>query len=806
MRFVDRRHLLTLIAGACASAPALAQSVPVILTPTGQYPGGAEQARADMARDAFADRFRKDEPIVGCGKAQMLRARAAAGLTLDEDPKVLQELADVAGDTDLLNCNLDFEVLPQSGNASVIITGSNTMTVKSLVNGLTQFSFMLRSNYTATAKLNGSGTNSPITAFGSYGRRVTLDRAYNAGEIFTVRVDYSGTAVSRGLGSIQISTQNGNPHIESLSEPYYAATWWPVKDGDFQAAGDNADKFTAQIAITAPQALRSVSNGTLQGVDTLTGSRKKYRWATNYPTAPYLIAFCSSTYNTYDYTWNYTPPGGSPISMPFQINIWPSSDSAANRAVWEKALPMLTVQSDVYGTYPFANEKYGIYQFTFGGGMEHQTNTGQGGGFSESVTAHELGHQWWGDDITCRYWNDIWLNEGFADYTECLWEERKAGGLNTAALIAALNSRKPAAGSGSVYKYGTLTDANIFDTSTSYYKGGWVVHMLRRVAGDTVFFNQLLPAYRAAYSGKAASTNDFAAVVSSVMGTPMQYFFDQWVYGTGEPSYTYGFQGFTSGGQNYVRVVINQTQSTSYGANQKFIMPLDIRLGVGAGAPVVTVNNDNRNEWYVFPVATIPTSISVDPNTSILKSTTAAAAYTNGSAKVLKMTPAPGSETGELVGVTQAKVAFSENVACNTGDFIVTGPSGNVPFTFSYDSPSWTATLDFGANLPAGQYTVTSRDTITTVAAGIRLDGEVANPDSPASLPSGDGQALGNAVLRFNVTCAADVNNDDAVDLADFFQFLNDFDQNLMSADINGDTVVDLADFFGFLNAFDANC
>ncbi len=803
MGSLDRR-LLSLVALAGLAAPAMAQVVPVILTPTTKYPGGPEQAQADMARDAFADRFRAPETIVGCGKAQMLKARAAAGLQIDEDPKVLQELADVATDTDLLNCNLDFEVVPQSSNTSILFTGSNTMTVKSLVNGLTQFSFMLRSNYTATAKLNGSATNAPLTSFGSYGRRVTLDRAYNAGETFTVRVDYSGTAVSRGLGSIQISTQGGQPHMESLSEPYYAATWWPVKDGDFQASGDNADKFTAQIAITAPQALRSVSNGTLQGVDTLSGSRKRYRWATNYQTAPYLIFFASSAYNTYDYTWNYTPPGGSPISMPFQINIWPASDTAGNRSIWEKAVQMLTVQSNVYGTYPFANEKYGIYQFTFGGGMEHQTNTGQGGTFSESVTAHELGHQWWGDNVTCRYWQDIWLNEGFADYTECIWEERKAGGINTAALIAALNSRKPPTGSGSVYKYGTLTDANIFDTNTSYYKGGWVVHMLRRQVGDSVFFNQLLPTYRAAYQGSAATTNDLAAVSTSVTGTPMQYFFDQWVFGTGEPAYQYGFQGFTVNGQNYVRVVVNQTQSTTYGANQKFIMPLEIRLG--AGAPVASVLNDNRSEWYVFPVSSIPASIALDPNTSILKSTTAAIAYTNGPAKVLAMSPAPGSQTVALAGVTQATVGFSENVACNAGDFTVTGPSGNVPFTLSYNSSNWSATLNFGAELPAGEYTVTARDTITTAAAGIRLDGEVANPNSASSLPSGDGQAQGNAVLRFKVLCTADVNNDGEVDLGDFFQFLGDFDQSLASADLNGDNSIDLADFFGFLGAFDTGC
>lgn len=101
---------------------------------------------------------------------------------------------------------------------------------------------------------------------------------------------------------------------------------------------------------------------------------------------------------------------------------------------------------------------------------------------------------------------------------------------------------------------------------------------------------------------------------------------------------------------------------------------------------------------------------------------------------------------------------------------------------------------------------MTARDTITTTAAGIRLDGEVSNPNNVTSLPSGDGQALGNAVMSFKIRCTSDVNHDGEVDLADFFQFLGDFDQTLITADINGDNTVDLADFFAFLSAFDASC
>src|SRR5205823_4839468 len=94
----------------------------------------------------------------------------------------------------------------------------------------------------------------------------------------------------------------------------------------------------------------------------------------------------------------------SPGMMPVQFSIYPSSDTTAHRNVWQLVPTMLDTYRTIYGLYPFVNEKYGIYQFEFSGGQEHQTYTGQGrnGAFSESVTSHELSHQWWGDNITCK--------------------------------------------------------------------------------------------------------------------------------------------------------------------------------------------------------------------------------------------------------------------------------------------------------------------------------------------------------------------------------------------------------------------
>ncbi|MEK6701545.1 MAG: M1 family aminopeptidase, partial [Planctomycetota bacterium] len=368
--------------------------------------------------------------LTGCGKAEALAQLFAAGLspTGEGGPGGGIGSREAMTDTDVLNNFVDFEIVPGPNT----ISGSNTMTVTSLVNGLSTFTFMLRSNFTITdIKLNGVTTLTAVST-GSYGRQVTFPVPFNAGDTFTLKITYNGTAVSRGFGSIEFQTQAGIPIVCSLSEPYYAGTWWPAKDGDFAAQGDNSDKATFDMWVTAPNNLVTASNGLLQGTDALAGNRKRYRWHTGYPTASYLACFSSTNYNTWTTTYNYPLAGGGTGAMPVQFFIYPQSDSAGNRAAWEKVSAMMATFRPLFGEYPFVNEKYGIYQFVFGGGMEHQTMTGQGT-FNEGVTAHELGHQWWGDNVTCRTWGDIWLNEGFATYAAVLWNEFKPTGSSSAA-------------------------------------------------------------------------------------------------------------------------------------------------------------------------------------------------------------------------------------------------------------------------------------------------------------------------------------------------------------------------------------
>ncbi|MFQ5806149.1 MAG: M1 family aminopeptidase [Phycisphaerae bacterium] len=758
----------------------------------------ARAANSDPPRLAgtSVEASRHDLECVGCGKARALALRyLARKAVLEDDPgwTVLREGLD---DTDLLHNNLDIEIFPSSAT----ISGSNTMTIQSLVDGLTELTFRLRANFTITSAIINGTTPVTISDLSTTTRQATLDRAYATGEIFTLEIAYNGPAVSLGLGSIEFTSQNGEDLVFTLSEPYYSYTWWPCKDGDLGEPGDNADKATLELAVTAPDNMRSVSNGLLVGVDTLPGNRSRYRWASDYPITTYLVCFSSTNYNTWTVDYDY----GSG-TMPVEFNIFPAEDTPSHRQAWEKCIQMLDTFREVYGLYPFIEEKYGIYEFAFGGAMEHQTNTGQGT-FSEWITAHELAHQWWGDAVTCRTWHDIWLNEGFATYGEALWAERKPGSSGLPALFAWMANRRPSNVNGSVYVYDTSNLWRIFSNDFSYRKGAWVLHQLRHVVGDDTFFD-ILAQYRAAFEDSAATTDDFATVAAAVYGQDLTWFFDEWVYGIGAPAYQYGWETDEINGQNYLRLYIDQVQQASYGT---FIMPIDVRVGHAGGSETYVAWNDADSEHFVIPIPGAATDVVLDEFDWILHTSLAEVSYVAGPPVVAQTGPLPGEAFLPSAAPDQLTVTFSEDVNCGAADFSVEEEvAGPVTFTFSYSAGGYTATLDFGGPLPAGSYTVTISDSIQSTN-GIALDGEISDPADPSSLPSGEGLPGGDAVFTFSVICAGDLDDDGDVDLSDLATLLSNYgvtsDAGYEDGDLDADGDVDLDDLSALLANYGSGC
>ncbi|HVU64946.1 MAG TPA: M1 family aminopeptidase [Phycisphaerales bacterium] len=798
----------------------------LVLAAVASLPGLARVAAAQSLEPSDPEPAPSFEPTGTCGKACACRAALGAGHTLAEllpGARFGPRGPGSTDPTDVVNNNLSIEILsitPASDSAS--IAGTNVMTIRSNVNNLASFTFRLRSqfivtNCTVTDTIGTYAVTPTTPAANTYGRTITFARPINMGDEFTVSISYSGNTVDVFFGSIHAGYQNGNGSgdyaVCTLSEPYYAGTWWPCKDGEVQQVGDNSDKATLDMAITAPDTLTSVSNGLLVGVDTLSGGRKRYRWSTSYPMSTYLVFFSTSVYNQYQLAYNYA--GGT---MPVQFSIYPGSDNSYNRGIWSMVPTMLATYEPMYGLYPFINEKYGVYQFEFNGGQEHQTYTGQGrnGAFSELITAHELGHQWWGDNITCKTWSDIWLNEGFATYTECLWMERKPGSTGFQALHDTINdgSHRPsntALASSDSYVYipaaETSNPSRIFSAAYSYYKGAWVLHMLRHVLGDTAFFNAL-QAYRAAFQPGSASTSDFTTVVSANAGEDLSWYFNPWLYQPGAPAYTFGWANATINGQPYLRLNISQTQPTS--TFPLFTMPVDVRITPASGSPINTVvrSHSASDDFLIpLPASTVVSSVAIDPDDWILNTGKSAGTYTVGPPKIVSLSPAPGTEFALASPPTTLAIGFSDPVSVTAANIGVSLGATSIPFSFGYNPATITATLTFTSALAAGTYNVVISDAVVATGNGQHLDGELAT-NSAASLPSGDGVASGAAMFTFTVdgpACAVDFNHSGTVEVQDIFDFLNGWFAGDPAADFSGGGI-SVQDIFDFLNAWFAGC
>jgi hypothetical protein len=757
-----------------------------------------------LQSSAWAVAPQVEPPIVGCGKAHAMIARDF-GAAQAEEQMVLDALRDAGlrealTDTDVQHYDLTLEVTNiNTGSRTCTLTGTNVITVQSKSANLTQFTFRLRNQYSITSAFINGTTPVTITTVPVTTRIATLDRAYGMDEVFTLTINYTGSSTSVGFGSFDVSSVGGTAAVASLSEPYYAYSWWPAKDGDVQQPGDNGDKATIAMHFTVPNNFVVPSNGTLDSVESLSGNRKRYNWHTDYAIATYLVSFAATNYTKWTQPYSYA--GGS---MPVEFYIYPGNDTAGNRAAWEKCIPMLAAYAPLYGLYPFINEKYGMYNFTFSGGMEHQTITGMGT-FSESVTAHELGHQWWGDMITCKYWNDIWLNEGFATFSECVWEERKTGTPNLSAYLAAVLARKPSPVNDSVYVYDTSDPNRIFSSTFSYNKGCWVLHQLRGVLGDAAFF-QVLADYRTAYEYSAATTDDFNAVASASTGQDLTWFFNQWVYQIGAPVYAFSWTNTTVNGQNYLLARIRQTHTTS-GYPSVFIMPVKLRVTIGGVNSVVTVWNDARTEWFAVPTTGPVTALAFDPEQWILRTAATSETYVAGPPKIVAASPQPGQAL-RAADITGLAITFLLPVNASAGSFTLTDGNGAaVAANFSYNAGTNTVTLTPQATLATGTYNVAIADTVTSSAGSIALDGEISDPLSNSSLPSGDGLAGGNALYSFVVAPPfgqADADSD--YDLADFAAFqrcyggagvaLSDPGCSAMDFELDGD--VDAADYAAF--------
>lgn len=436
---------------------------------------------------------------------------------------------------------------------------------------------------------------------GDHSIHVKLPQAYNKNEVIDLKVYYHGDAhvnASAAIGSgfsTGTSTRWNAQATWSLSQPYSAYEWFPCK----QALQDKID--SVYIDVTTSSENKAGANGLLKRVVNLAGNKSRYEWRTYYPIDYYLISVAVAKYTDYS---TYVHMGND--SMLIQHYIYDNPQTLTDlKDLLDQTAPLIEAFSAHFGAYPFWKEKYGHSLVPIGGGMEHQTMTSIGT-LNFGVVAHELAHQWFGDHVTCGTWKDIWLNEGFATYSEYLALEW----LNSAQAATEITSQQNYAmmyPGGSVWFTDTTNVNRIFDSRLTYNKGGAFIHTLRfELNNDSLFFS-ILRDYQQQFAFSTANTIDFKQLLEQKSGRDFTQVFNQWFYGEGYPTFNIRWNQL-----NDTVYIQCQQGVSSPTVTPLFITPFELTLQTTGLDTTIRLVQDKQENWYKIPTNRQVVAVTVD--------------------------------------------------------------------------------------------------------------------------------------------------------------------------------------------------
>lgn len=493
-------------------------------------------------------------------------------------------------------------------NLSTLLSGSVDMHAKA-VSPIDTIIYELFENLNISTVL----LNDTAVDFVRRGPAVLIPVSLVANDLFKVSTSYSGTPPASGSTpfggggmSNSASPTWGNRVTWSLSQPFSAYEWWPCK----QSLKDKIDSI--DVLVTTPGTCKAGSNGVLIETLDLGNGTTRYHWKHRHPISYYLVSVAVGEY--VDFSFKTLVPGTTDSVLvqnyvynnPQTLDYWRSDIQLTG--------PMIQVFSELFGPYPFLNEKYGHSMAPLGGGMEHQTMTTQGT-FGRNLTAHELGHQWFGDLVTCRSWADIWVNEGFASYCEYLMLENLFPGDEVGNMAGVHNNimQQP---NGSVWVRDSLNTSRIFSGRLTYNKGSAIIHTLRHIVNNDSLFFLSLRTYLNRFTNGTALGTDVKAVIEEVAGVDLTDAFEQWYYGEGFP--TYNARWNLVNGNLHVRVTQN---SSAASVTPFFTNPLEISFARLGGLPDTTIRfniGGSVSNFIVYGVGNVSFVRAVDPENWIV--------------------------------------------------------------------------------------------------------------------------------------------------------------------------------------------
>lgn len=506
----------------------------------------------------------------------------------------------------LEHADLAIEVLP----ASHSILGTATLSLRSSA-ALSELQIDLDRNLPVSAiRIDGKSLASNRWSNPEGRLRIALPRPLKAGDSVTATITYGGTphvAVRApwddGLVWSLVPGEK-KPWVATTAQGYGCDLFWPCLDFP------RGEPDLVDLHITVPAGLKAPSNGKLINVETLADGRTTWHWRARSPN-PYSVALNVAPYAELQSTYS------SRFGNHFPLQYWylPAREAQA-KGLFAEFAPTVDFYESMIGPYPWGDEKLGVVE-TPHLGMEHQTINAYGNnyrktpsGFDE-IFQHELGHEWFGNQMTVANWDDFWLHEGYTQYMQPLYGQWREGDARYAAMMdqfrLAIRNRAPIV-SGKI-----RTEEEVYEEAKGgpgqdiYYKGAWVLHTLRYLIGDAQFFEATRrlvygrPDPRPGnFSPRFATTPEFIDIVKQVSGRDLGWFFDVYLYQAQLPE----LQIERSGDQMHLRWKTPQ--------DRPFPMPVDL-----------TVDGERRRATMAggSETLTVPAAahIVIDPNAHILR-------------------------------------------------------------------------------------------------------------------------------------------------------------------------------------------
>lgn len=492
------------------------------------------------------------------------------------------------------------------GDASNEISGETTVTMRFLADGLRDVELDLTSAASGKGMTVGtvthqvSGSPVPLAFTHQPDRlRVTLAAPSRAGEEVSFTVAYTGVPAE---GLRLIDNIHGERTVFSENWPNRARQWLPVIDHPY-------DKATGEFIVTAPAHYQVVANGLLVEELDLPDARRRTHWKQSVPIASWLYALGIARFSVQH--------AGVVKGVALQTWVFPQ-DRETGLSIFEdlsrRAMTFFVEQIGPYSYEKLAN----VQAAGMNGGTEHASAIfyGEKGVASgRAPVVHEIAHQWWGDAVTQRDWDDVWLSEGFATYFTLLFTEHDEGrdafvdGLKRSrAQVLQLELKLP----DSPVVHRNLADMQRVLNRLIYEKGGWVLHMLRAEIGTEAFWTGIREYYRR-YQDRNASTSDLRAVMEQVSGKPLDWFFAQWLSRPGVPRVESTWR--YDAARKMVDVTVTQTQA---GDPYRLTVEIGIVATAGALPRVARAEFTGRQATLAVPAESEPAAVILDPGTWLL--------------------------------------------------------------------------------------------------------------------------------------------------------------------------------------------